>query len=151
MSLPKIQNLFRLTRDADLRYAASGTAVLNIGLASSEKYKDKETQCFLDAVAFGKPAEIIAQYAGTKGTQIYLSGKLKTESWDDKNTGQKRSKQVMEIETFDFVSGQNTGNQPQQPQMQSGAQITQNHNQNQQTQAPQQYAPNDFDDSDIPF
>ena len=144
--LPKINGLFRLTRDAELKFGANGNPILNMGLASSEKYKDNETPCFLDAVVFSKPAEIIAQYAGSKGTQIYLTGKLKTEQWADKQTGQNRSKLVMIVEGFDFVSGQNKGQQQsQQPQ------------QNVPQNAPQQSypvghnAPNDFDDCDVPF
>ncbi|CAN8140901.1 Single-stranded DNA-binding protein [uncultured Thiomicrorhabdus sp.] len=143
MSLAKVNGLFRLTRDAETKYAASGTAVTNLGLACSEKYKDKETQLFLDATAFGKAGEIISQYAGTKGTQIYLTGKLQTESWDDKNTGQKRYKTAMIIESFDFVSGQNAGQQ--QPQ--------QNNQQANNFQQPQmnQQPPNDFQEDDVPF
>jgi len=102
MSLAKVTGLFRLTRDAELRYSGSGSAVLKLGLACSEKFGDKETQLFIDATAFGKPAEIINQYAGTKGTQIFLTGKLQTESWE--KDGQRQSKTTMVIDGFDFVS-----------------------------------------------
>lgn len=102
MSLAKVTGLFRLTRDAELRYIGSGSAVLKLGLACSEKFGDKETQLFIDATAFGKSAEIINQYAGTKGTQIFLTGKLQTESWE--KDGQRQSKTTMVIEGFDFVS-----------------------------------------------
>lgn len=112
--LAKINGLFRLTRDAELRYGTNGNAILKLGLACSEKFKDKETQLFLDATAFSKPAEILNQYAGTKGTQLYLSGKLQTESWQDQS-GQNRSKTVMIIEGFDFVSNkQQSQHKPQQ-------------------------------------
>ena len=165
MALAKVNGLFRLTRDMEVQFSAGGTAVGKMGVASSEKYKDKETQLFLDATAFGKIGEIIAQYAGTKGTQIYLSGKLQTESWDDKNTGQKRSKTVMIVEGFDFVSGQNSGQnagqQQPQTQPQQGFNGGQNNGQQQPEtygqgvpvggqQKPPQYAPNDLDD-DVPF
>lgn len=125
MGLAKINGLFRLTRDAEIVHTQSGSSITKLGLACSEKYKDKETQLFLDAVAFGKVGEIISQYAGQKGTQIYLNGKLQTESWQDKQSGQNRSKVSMTIEGFDFVGGQNN----QQPQ------------QGQAYQAPQQQAP----------
>jgi single-strand DNA-binding protein len=104
MALPKVNGLFRLTRDAELKYSQEGKAILKIGLACSEKFGDKETQCFLDATVFGKMAEIISQYAGEKGTQIFLNGKLQTETWQDKDSGQNRSKQSMIVEGFDFVS-----------------------------------------------
>jgi single-strand DNA-binding protein len=143
MALPKINGLYRLTRDAEAKYSASGNAVVNLGLASSEKYKDKETQCFIDAVAFGKVGEIIAQYAGTKGTQIYLSGKLQTEQWQDKNTGANRYKHVMVIEGFDFVSGQGNQQPAQQPANQQASNFQQPNQMKQ--------APNDFSDDFVPF
>ena len=141
MGLAKVNGLFRLTRDIELINTQSGSVIGKLGLACSEKYKDKETQLFLDAVAFGKTAEILSQYAGTKGTQIFLSGKLQTESWE--KDGQKRSKTSMTIESFDFVS---KGQQEQAPQQQS-------------YQAPQQQARGnaspvqviDIDEDEIPF
>lgn len=100
--LAKINGLFRLTRDLDLKYSASGSAVAKLGLACSEKFGDKETQLFLDAVAFGKPAEILNQYASAKGTQIFLTGKLQTDTWEKE--GVKQYKISMVVEGFDFVS-----------------------------------------------
>lgn len=105
MSLPRLSGLFRLTRDAELKYSQQGTAILKMGLASSEKYGDKETQCFIDATVFGKPAEILNQYSGQKGNQIYLFGKLQTESWE--KDGQKNFKHSLIVEGFDFVAGVN--------------------------------------------
>lgn len=153
--LAKTQGLFRLTRDAELRYANSGSAILKLGLACSEKFKDKETQLFLDAVAFGKPAEIINQYAGTKGTQLFLCGKLETQQWED-NQGQKRSKVSMTIESFEFV-GSKSDNQGQVNTQNQGQQ--QGYNQNppiqNQTNIPMQqqaYNPSqDVTEEDIPF
>jgi len=142
--LAKITGLFRLTRDLELRYGTSGNAIAKLGLVCSEKFKDKETTLFLDAVAFSKSAEILNQYAGSKGTQLFLSGKLQTETWD--KDGVKQYKNSMVIESFEFVGkksdsqGQGNSQQQQQPQ----------YNQ-QQTQAPQQQTP-PFDESEqIPF
>jgi len=99
--LCKCNGLFRLTRDMEITQTSSGMAIGKLGLACSEKYKDKETVLFLDATSFGKQAEILNQYAGTKGTQIYLSGKLQTDSWTDKE-GNKKSKTVMIVEGFEY-------------------------------------------------
>lgn len=110
MSLPKTYGLFRLTRDAELKYSQSGSAILKMGLASSEKFGDKETQCFMDATAFGKMAEGISQYAGEKGTQIFLTGKIQTESWE--TDGQRRSKNSMIVEGFNFVSNKGGERKP---------------------------------------
>lgn len=156
--LAKVQGLFRLTRDAEMRYANSGSAILKLGLACSEKFKDKETQLFLDAVAFGKPAEIINQYAGTKGTQLFLCGKLETQQWED-NQGQKRSKVSMTIESFEFVGSKqdNQSNNTQTNQYPNNGN-SQGYNQNppiqNQTNIPMQQAYNpsqDVTEEDIPF
>jgi len=122
--LAKVNGVFRLTRDAELKYTQAGVAILNIGLACSEKYKDNEKQLFLDATAFGKAGELINQYAGRKGTQISLSGKLETQQWVDQS-GNKRSKISMSIEDFEFLGSKNdnqqtpAGNAPQQNQQQA--------------------------------
>lgn len=149
--LAKISGLFRLTRDVEIVQTQSGMSIAKFGLACSEKYKDKETQLFLDAAAFGKAGEIIAQYAGSKGTQIMLSGKLQTESWE--KDGQKRSKVSMTIEDFDFVS--NKGASQGQPQQQQHGGYGNPNKQGQQQQQynqpmPQQPLPID-NDQDIPF
>jgi len=113
MGLAKISGLFRLTRDSELKYSQSGSAILKLGLACSEKFGEKETQLFIDATAFGKPAEIINQYAGEKGTQIFLTGKLQTESWEKE--GVKQYKTSMIVESFDFVSKPKGEQQEQKP------------------------------------
>ena len=110
--LPKIQAVFRLTRDPELRYGQSGTAVCKVGLACSEKYGEKETQLFIDGTAFKKTAEMLNNVQ--KGHRVNVQGKISTESWEDQN-GQKRSKTVMVIESFEFIEKRdNNQNQEQQ-------------------------------------
>jgi single-strand DNA-binding protein len=98
--------------------------VTKLGLAASEKYKDKETQLFLDATAFGKTAEFIATVS--KGQRIFATGKIQTDQWEDKNTGDKRSKVSMIIESFDYVEKRDSATQQPAadyaPQQQGGAQ-----------------------------
>lgn len=156
--LAKVTGLFRLTRDSELKYASSGSAILKLGLVNSEKYKDKETTLFIDAVVFGKPAEIINQYAGKKGTQIYLVGKLQTEQWQDQQSGQNRSKISMTVEGFDFVNNKSDSQQQNnqqgegynQPQQQNYQQSQQQYPQ--QNNQPQQNAPEiDMSSDEIPF
>lgn len=103
--LCKCQGVFRLTRDLELKYLQDGTPVAKLGLACSEKYKEKETQLFLEASIFGKASEVLNTYAGSKGTQIFLTGKLKTEQWE--KDGQRQSKIVMMIEDFQFIGSKN--------------------------------------------
>lgn len=144
MSLPKTIGLFRLTRDAELKYSQSGSAILKMGLASSEKFADRETQCFIDATAFGKQAEIISQYAGEKGTQIFITGKLQTESWE--KDGQKHSKLSMIVESFDFVSKAKGESNPPQKQN-TGVNAPVHHEPMPKSNYPQI----DIDDQEFPF
>jgi single-strand DNA-binding protein len=83
------------TRDIELRKAGS-TSVIDIGLAVNDKRKDSsgnwvDDVCFVDVTVFGRSAEVVHEYA-RKGTCLLISGKLKTETWDDRTSGQKRSK-----------------------------------------------------------
>lgn len=97
----------RLTREIETRFAKSGTAVGNFGVASNRKYKEVEEVTFLDCTVFGKTCEIMAQHFN-KGSQVLLRGRLKTESWDDRQTNQKKSKLVLIVEDFHFVGGGKT-------------------------------------------
>lgn len=143
MALAKINGLFRQVRDAELRYSTSGSEIVKLGLVCSEKYQDKENTLFIDAVAFGKSGKAIFDYAGQKGNQIYLAGKLQTEQWQDQQ-GQNRSKISMVVEGFEFVSGNKQDNQTQQSNSYQPQQ--------QQYQQPAQNIPElDIDDDKIPF
>lgn len=156
--LAKIQGVFRLTRDLELKYLQDGTAVAKLGLACSEKFKEKETQLFLEASVFGKVAEVLNQYAGVKGTQIFLTGKLKTEQWE--KDGVKNSKVVMMIEDFQFI-GSKDDNKPAQPQQQAPQQeqqYPQNYNQHTAYREQPKQMPDrsclpeiDIDEDSIPF
>lgn len=86
----------RLTRDPELRYGASGSAICKLGIAVSRSYKcrdgdRKEESLFIDAVVFDKAAEYLGQRLA-KGAPVLVDGRLKMEEWTDKATGQKRSK-----------------------------------------------------------
>lgn len=84
----------RLTRDPELRYAPSGRAVANLGLATSRVFttqagERKEQVCFVRIVVWGKQAEACSQYL-TKGSQIFAEGRLQSRNWET-GDGQKRS------------------------------------------------------------
>lgn len=158
MSLAKITGMFRLTRDAELRYGQNGNAILKMGLACSEKFGDKETQLFIDATSFGKQAEIINQYAGSKGTQIFVSGKLQTEQWE--KDGQKFSKNTMIIESFDFVSKGKAEDKPcsppeptyeDHPEKQAPKYTDYQPKQPEQKPTQESTQPSLYDESEIPF
>ena len=79
----------------------NGTPFCNFTVAKNKKYKEKQETCFMDCVAWGKPAEIIAQYM-KKGEYHEFSCDIKQQTWDDKATGAKRSKIVFNVTEFDF-------------------------------------------------
>ena len=103
----KVILMGNLTRDPELRYTPKGTAVARIGLACNRKWKSetgemKEEVTFVDVDAFGKTAETIGQYL-KKGRPILIEGRLRYETWEDKQTKQKKSKLGVVLETFQFL------------------------------------------------
>ena len=103
----KVILMGNLTRDPELRYTPKGTAIAKIGLAINRKWKSesgemKEETTFVDVNAFGKTAETIGQYL-KKGRPILIEGRLRYETWEDKQTKQKRSKLGVVLETFQFL------------------------------------------------
>jgi len=84
----------------EVRYAASGDAIVNMSIATSDKWKDKqtgevkETTEWHNVVVFKKPAEIIGQYA-SKGDKIYIQGKSRTRKWQDQNGNDRYSTEVV--------------------------------------------------------
>jgi single-strand DNA-binding protein len=109
-----------LTRDPELKTLASGTTLCGFGLASSRKRAGAEETVFIDCTAFGKTAELIQQYF-QKGSPILVEGRLRLEKWQDKISGDNRSKISVTVENMAFVGKGAGGQQPQQPAAQSGA------------------------------
>ncbi len=115
-SFNKVILIGNLTRDPELRYTPKGTAIAKLGLAvnrrwRSESGEQKEEVTFIDVDAFGKQAEVIGQYL-KKGRPIMIEGRLKLDQWDDKQTGQKRSRLGVVLDSFEFLdSGRGGENQ----------------------------------------
>jgi single-strand DNA-binding protein len=117
-----------LTRDPELRYTPKGTAIARLGLAINRSWRTetgetREETTFVDIDAFGKQAEVIGQYF-KKGRPILIEGRLKYDTWEDKQSGQKRSKLSVVLEGFQFMDSQRGGgdgpspsapSQPSQP------------------------------------
>jgi single-strand DNA-binding protein len=106
-SFNKVILVGNLTRDPELRYTPKGTAVAKIGLAVNRQWKDesgqqKEEVTFVDVDAFGRQAEVISQYL-KKGRPILVEGRLRLDQWDDKQTGQKKSRLGVVLESFQFL------------------------------------------------
>jgi single-strand DNA-binding protein len=112
-SFNKVILVGNLTRDPELRYTPKGTAIAKIGLAVNRVWKNeagesKEETTFVDVDAFGRQAETLAQYM-KKGSPLLVEGRLRLDQWDDKQTGQKRSKLGVVLEGFQFLGGGSRG------------------------------------------
>jgi len=109
----KVMLMGRLTRDPEVRFLANGTAVTNIGLAVNRNWRNQDGQTqeevtFVDVTAFGKRGEAVGQYL-KKGRPIFIEGHLRMDQWDDKQTGQKRSKLAIIMDAFEFIDSRGEG------------------------------------------
>lgn len=100
-----------LTRDPELRTTPNGATVCSFSVAVNRVYRDasgeqKEDVSFIDCSAWGKLGEMINQYA-KKGSGVLVSGRLDQRSWEDKTTGQKRSRVEIVVEDFNFTGNAN--------------------------------------------
>lgn len=107
-SFNKVMMIGNLTRDPQVKNLSAGLVVADFGLAMNRKYRtangeDKEEVCFVDCSAFGKQAEVIAQWC-KKGKQLFVEGRLKYDQWEDQRSGgAKRSKVTVVVENFQFL------------------------------------------------
>jgi single-strand DNA-binding protein len=117
-----------LTRDPELRYTPKGTAVVKIGLAvnrvwTNEAGEKKEEVSFIDVEAWGRQGEVIAQYM-KKGRPLLIEGRLKLDTWEDKNTHQKQSKLKVVLESFSFIDSRGSEGSAEAPQPRPAAPAT---------------------------
>lgn len=113
-NLNKVLLMGRLTRDPELRYTPKGTAVADLSMAIN-RYRSggdggerTEETTFVDVTLWGKQAETANQYLN-KGREVFIEGRLQLDSWEDKSSGQKRSKLKVVGESMQFV-GSASGN-----------------------------------------
>jgi single-strand DNA-binding protein len=101
-----------LTRDIELRYTAQGTAVTEIGLAVNDRVKRNDEwvdeTTFVDVTLWARLAEIASEYL-SKGSPVLIEGRLKLDTWDDKNDGKKRSKLRVVGEKMQMLGGRKSG------------------------------------------
>ncbi len=124
MNLNLVQVCGRITRDPEMITTPNGTTIAKFSVASNRVWNDKnsgqkhEEVEFHNIVSFGKQAETISQYFN-KGDEIYIQGRLKTSSWEDKQSGQKRYKTEIIADKFEFgqksKANQNASNQNADP------------------------------------
>ena len=107
-SFNKVILMGNFTRDPELRFLPNNTAVCDMGLAVNDRYQNKATgqwedrPNFVDCTAFGRTAENISKFFA-KGRPIFIEGKLRFEQWEDRQSGQKRSKLKVVVDTWQFV------------------------------------------------
>ncbi|HEX8310267.1 MAG TPA: single-stranded DNA-binding protein [Chthoniobacteraceae bacterium] len=114
-SLNKVMLIGNLTRDPEIKYTPKGTAIAELGLAVNRNYttesgEKREEVTFVDIELFGRTAELAGEYL-KKGRPVFIEGRLKLDTWDDKQTGQKRSKMRVVGETMQFLGGRDGGGQ----------------------------------------
>jgi single-strand DNA-binding protein len=113
-SFNKVILMGNLTRDPQVRYITSGNAVTELGIAVSRQWYDKQSNTkkeettFVDVTLWGRLAEIAGEYLA-KGRPVLIEGRLQLDTWDDKETGQKRSKMRVVGETMQLLGSRGDG------------------------------------------
>ena len=159
-NLNKVMLIGNLTRDPELRHTPKGTAVAELGLAINRVWMDEqrgkqEETTFVDVTLWGRQAELAQQYL-VKGRPVYIEGRLNLDTWDDKATGQKRSKLKVIGENLQFLSSGQQGGSGGGGNSQGGGYSQQASRAPEQRSGPPQGASaapiDDFqEDDDIPF
>ena len=106
-SYNKVLLMGHLTKDPEMLYTPGGTAVATFTVACNRKWKGNDNEIkedveFIDCKAFSGTAETIANHL-SKGNPIFVEGRYSTERWEDKNTGEKKSRVRIVVEKFQFI------------------------------------------------
>ncbi|MDQ2867196.1 MAG: single-stranded DNA-binding protein [Verrucomicrobiota bacterium] len=150
-SFNKVILLGNLTRDPEVRYTPKGSAVADLGIAVNRQYtlengEKREEVTFVDVTFWGRTAEVAGEYL-KKGRPVFIEGRLQLDTWDDKTSGQKRSKLKVIGETMqllgsrgDSAGGSAGGDEGERPAPSSKP-----------SAPPKSAAPAEPDDDEIPF
>lgn len=143
-SINQVMLMGRLTRDPEVRTTASGKTVTSFSLAVDRQTQDDQAD-FFDITAWEKLGELVSQYL-SKGRRCLVQGRLRQDSWDDKETGKKRTRVEVVASDVTFLDGPNDGQQ-------GGGQQS---SQSRQSSPSKDVTPQDIDDkpidlSEIPF
>ena len=123
-SFNRVMLMGNLTRNPELKYTPSGTAVTDLGLAVNESFKNKagetvEQTCFVDVVVWGRQAETASEFL-TKGSPAFIEGRLQFDQWENQE-GEKRNKLRVRADRVQFLSsGASNGNNTSEFQADSG-------------------------------
>ena len=156
-SYNKVQLIGNLTRDPEVRYTPKGSAVCDIGLAINRTFTPEggekiEEATFVDVVLWAKLAELAGKYLA-KGRSVFIEGRLQVETWDDKQTGQKRSRMRVVGEQMQFLGSATAGDKQESKQQgqQRPAPAARQQRPAQQPQQAEASYEDGMDDSTIPF
>ena len=139
----KVLLLGNVTRDPEVRYTPKGSAVCDLGVAVNRAYttdsgEKREEVTFVDVTLWGRTAEVASEYL-KKGRPVFIEGRLQMDTWDDKQTGQKRTRLRVVAENMQLLGGRPAG----------GADVT---GETRQTSAPpKKSAAAEPDEDEIPF
>ncbi len=154
-SVNKVILIGNLGKDPEVRYTPQGTAVATLALATNERFKDKDGNWqdrteWHSLVAWQRTAEIIGEYC-KKGSQIYVEGRLKTDSWDDKETGQKKYRTDIVVNDLVLLGGRGGGAGSSSSEGGSFNQSRQSGGNSMDQRAPEPEHASQITDDDIPF
>ena len=142
-NLNKVLLLGNVTRDPEVRYTPKGSAVCDLGVAVNRAYttdsgEKREEVTFVDVTLWGRTAEVASEYL-KKGRPVFIEGRLQMDTWDDKQTGQKRTRLRVVAENMQLLGGRSPG----------GAEAA---GESRQTSAPPKKSPpSEPDEDEIPF
>ena len=117
--MQKVMLIGNLGRDPEVKYSQQGTAIAQFSVATTERWKDKDgepqehTEWFA-VKTFGRPAEIVGENLH-KGSRVYLEGRKRTESWDDKQTGATHYRDLVYVDRIEFLDSRGSGNGHRDP------------------------------------
>lgn len=125
-NLNRVLLIGNLTRDPELRVTPKGTSICQFGLAVNRTFKDgagqpREETTFIDIEAWGRQGEVISKYC-SKGRPLFVEGRLRFDQWEDKNSGQKRSRLSVVLENFQFIGSR--GDNPSEGESSGGTDVS---------------------------
>ena len=112
-NLNKVLLLGNVTRDPEIRYTPKGSAVCDLGIAVNRNYttdsgEKREEVTFVDVTLWGRTAEVAGEYL-KKGRSVFIEGRLQMDTWDDKQTGQKRTRLRVVAENMQLLGSRPSG------------------------------------------
>ena len=112
-NLNKVLLLGNVTRDPEVRYTPKGSAVCDLGVAVNRSYttdsgEKREEVTFVDVTLWGRTAEVASEYL-KKGRPVFVEGRLQMDTWDDKQTGQKRTRLRVVADNMQLLGGRPPG------------------------------------------